>query len=132
MAIRVVRLGTPRARGEGLRLGTVRRPPRGVRKQDYARRDFFDVWLPELAPPADAVSWALSRPWTDARWRLYTRRYLAQMRKPPASHLIAVLAALSHRADFAIGCYCADERRCHRTLLRRLLIEAGAAVRHGA
>jgi uncharacterized protein YeaO (DUF488 family) len=129
MAIRIVRLGTPRARGEGIRLGTVRRPPRGVRKEDYARRDFFDVWLPELAPSGPVVTWALSRPWTDARWRLYTRRYLAQMRKPPARHLVATLAALSRQTDFAIGCYCEDAARCHRTLLRDLLIEAGAAVR---
>jgi uncharacterized protein YeaO (DUF488 family) len=130
MAIRVVRLGTPRARDEGVRLGTVRRPPRGVSKADFGRRDFFDVWLPELAPSGPVVSWALSEPWTPARWRRYVRRYRSEMRKPPARHVIATLAALSHRADFSIGCYCAEASRCHRTLLRDLLVAAGAAVRH--
>jgi uncharacterized protein YeaO (DUF488 family) len=129
MAIRVVRLGTARARGEGLRLGTVRRLPRGVRKADYARRDFFDVWLPELAPSAPAVSWALSEPWTDARWRRYARRYRSEMRRPPASHVIAMLAALSRQTSFSVGCYCADAERCHRSLLRELLRDAGAQVR---
>ena len=100
MAIRVVRLGTPRQDGEGLRLGTVRRPPRGVRKQDLARRDYFDVWLPELAPSAPLVSWALSEPLSPRRWATFARRYRAEMRKPPAQRLIALLAALSARQDF--------------------------------
>jgi uncharacterized protein YeaO (DUF488 family) len=129
MAIRVVWLGSARGRGEGLRLGTVRRPPRGVPKADYARRDFFDVWLPELAPSAPAVSWALSEPWTDARWRRYVRRYHSEMARPPARRLIEMLAALSKQTNFSVGCYCADEGRCHRSVLRDLLRSAGADVR---
>ena len=128
MAIRIVRLGTPRAAGEGLRLGTVRRPPRGVRKEDYARRDYYDLWLPDLAPSAPLVSWALSEPWTEARWQRYARAYRREMRAPPAQRLIGLLAALSHQTDFAVGCYCEDEHRCHRTLLRELLADAGAAL----
>jgi uncharacterized protein YeaO (DUF488 family) len=128
MAARVVRLGTPRIRGEGLRLGTVRRPPRGVRKEDYGARDYFDVWLPELAPSAPLVSWALSEPFTAMRWARYARRYRREMREPAARRLLALLAALSSRADFSVGCYCEDEARCHRSLLRELLLEHGAAV----
>lgn len=128
MAIRIVRLGAAREPHEGLRLGTVRRPPRGVRKQDYARRNYFDVWLPELAPSAPLVSYALSRPLTPARWRAYTRRYRAEMRAPDRQRLIAVLAALSRQTDLSVGCYCQDESRCHRSLLRSLLLEAGAEV----
>ena len=128
MAVRIVRLGTERAPGEGLRIGTVRRPPRGVRKSDYARRDYYDAWLPELAPSAPLVSYALSRPWTDARWALYSRRYRREMRQPAARRLIALLAALSRRTDLSVGCYCEDERRCHRSLLRALLAEEGATV----
>ena len=128
MAARIVRLGTPRHAGEGLRIGTVRRPPRGVRKADYAARDFYDVWLPELAPTAPLVSWALSTPFTPARWALYVRRYRREMRVPPAQRLIGLLAALSRRSDFAVGCYCEDESHCHRSLLRELLIEQGAKL----
>jgi uncharacterized protein YeaO (DUF488 family) len=128
MAVRIVRLGTPRHPREGLRIGTVRRPPRGVRKADYAARDYYDVWLPELAPTAPLVSWALSRPFTPARWARYARRYRSEMREPAARRLLAVLAALSQRADFSVGCYCEDESRCHRSLLRELLIEQGAKV----
>jgi uncharacterized protein YeaO (DUF488 family) len=128
MAIRIVRLGAPRAPAEGPRLGTVRRPPRGVRKQEYAGRDYFDLWLPDLAPSAPLVSWALSQPFTDRRWNSYARRYRAEMRKPAPQRLIALLATLSARADFSVGCYCADESRCHRSLLRELLVEAGATV----
>ena len=128
MAIRVVRLGTPRAPDEGLRLGTVRRPPRGVRKEEFARRDYFDVWVPELAPSGPVVSWALSEPWTAKRWTLYVRRYLGEMRKPPARRLIALLAAMSRDTNFSVGCYCEDETHCHRSLLRGLLLEAGATL----
>jgi len=128
MALRIVRLGTPRSAGEGLRIGTVRRPPRGVRKADYAARNYYDVWLPELAPSAPLVSFALSKPFTPARWTLYARRYRREMREPAAERLIALLAALSSRADFAVGCYCEDERHCHRSLLRELLIEHGARI----
>ena len=128
MAIRVVRLGSPRAKGEGVRFGTVRRPPRSVRKTDYAKRDYYDVWLPELAPSAAIVSWAHVGDWTEARWRRYVRIYLREMREPQARHLIAALAALSRQADFSIGCYCEDETMCHRSLLRDLLADAGAAI----
>ena len=128
MAIRIVRLGTPRAKGEGPRLGTVRRPPRGVRKADYARRDYYDAWLPELAPSAPLVSYALSKPWTSARWARYARRYRGEMAEPAARRLIALLAALSRRVDFSVGCYCEDERRCHRSLLRALLAAQGAKI----
>jgi uncharacterized protein YeaO (DUF488 family) len=128
MTIRVVRLGSPRTPGEGTRLGTVRRPPRGVKKEDFGSRDYFDVWLPELAPSADVVSWALSEPWTDARWRRYVQRYQKEMREPQARHLIELLAALSHQASFSVGCYCEDPARCHRSLLRELLAGAGASI----
>ena len=131
MAIRIVRLGTPRSPGEGTRLGTVRRPPRGVPKKEFASRDYFDVWLPELAPSQEVVSWALSEPWTDARWRQYVGKYHREMRAPGARHLIETLAALSHHADFAVGCYCEDATRCHRSLLRALLAEAGASLFEG-
>jgi len=128
VAIRVVRLGTARAPGEGLRLGTVRRPPRGVKKEDYGRRNFYDTWLPELAPSAPLVSWALSEPWTDLRWETYAERYRAEMRQPSAQRLIALLAGLSAQTNFSLGCYCEDESRCHRSLLRTLLADAGAAI----
>ncbi len=128
MAIRVVRLGTPRATGEGVRLGTVRRPPRGVRKEDFASKDYFDVWLPELAPSAEVVSWALSEPWTDVRWKRYAQRYRKEMREAQARHLIELLAALSHQTSFSVGCYCENAARCHRSLLRELLADAGASI----
>ena len=128
MPVRVVRLGTRREPGEGLRIGAVRRPPRGVRKADYARRDYFDVWLPELAPSAPLVSFALSEPFTAKRWAAYERRYLREMRQPVAQRLIALLAALSRRTDFSVGCYCEDESRCHRSLLKRLFRERGARL----
>ncbi len=128
MAIRVVRLGTPRDPGEGLRLGTVRRPPRGVRKQDYAARDFFDVWLPELAPSQPLVSWALAEPFTPRRWAVFERRFRKEMRQPEAQRLIALLAALSLQTNFSVGCYCEDEGRCHRIVLKKILIEQGAKL----
>jgi uncharacterized protein YeaO (DUF488 family) len=121
-------LGSPRAPHEGLRLGTVRRPPRGVKKNDYARLDYYDAWLPELAPSAGLVSWALSTPWSDARWARYARRYRAEMRRPSAQRLITMLARLSQETNISIGCYCEDESRCHRSLLRALLTDAGARV----
>jgi len=126
--VRVVRLGSPRTRREGLRLGTVRRPPRGVRKSDYARRNYYDVWLPELAPSQKRVSWALSQPWTDKRWTRYVRDYRREMKTPAAERLLELLARLSHHADFSVGCYCEDEKRCHRSILRRLLAEHGARL----
>ena len=128
MALRVVRLGSPRARGEGLRLGTVRRLPRGVRKGDYARRDYFDLWLPELAPSAALFSYAKSAPWTPARWRKYSRTYVREMRQPAQSRLLALLARLSRHANLSVGCYCEDASHCHRSLLRKLLVQHGAKV----
>jgi len=126
--IRVVRIGTPRGRGEGLRLGTVRLLPRGVRKEDYARRDFFDVWLPEVAPSRQLVAYAQASPWTDARWAAYAKRYLREMRRPEAERIIALLAALGSQTNFSIGCYCENPWRCHRSLLGELLRERGAKV----
>jgi len=128
VAIRVVRLGTPRQDDEGIRLGTVRRPPRGVRKDDLGRRDYFDVWVPELAPSAPLVSWAFSETLTPKRWATFVRRYRAEMRKPGAQRLIALLAALSAGLDFSVGCYCEDKSRCHRSVLGALLHDAGAVI----
>jgi len=128
MAVRVVRLGTPRHPDEGVRLGTVRHPPRGVRKQDYAARDYFDVWLPELAPSAPLVAWALSEPLTLKRWAIFERRYRREMRQPGAQRLIGLLAALSAQTNFSVGCYCEDETHCHRILLKKLLSEHGAVI----
>ena len=128
MSIRIVRLGTRRAPNEGLRIGTVRRPPRGVRKEEYASRDFYDVWLPDLAP-SDALVKAAQKSLDDPRaWKAFTRRYRAEMAKPEAKRLLDLLAALSQRTDFAVGCYCPDEAHCHRSLLRELLREHGAKL----
>ena len=126
--IHVVRLGSPRRKDEGVRFGTVRRPPRGVPRSEFSTRNYYDVWLPELAPSAALVSSALSQRWTDSRWRQYARAYHKEMRQPAAQHLIAALAALSHHTHFAVGCYCEDPLRCHRSLLRQLLGNAGGRV----
>ena len=128
MAIRIVRLGTKKRLGEGVRIGTVRRPPRGVRKQDYAALGYFDVWLPELAPSAPLVTWFFSEPITARRWAAYARRSRSEMSKPAARRLIALLAALSSQSDFSVGCYCEDESHCHRSLLRDLLRAEGAKI----
>jgi uncharacterized protein YeaO (DUF488 family) len=128
MAVRVVRLGTPRKGGEGLRLGTVRRPPRGVKKSDFAKRDYYDLWLPALAPSQAVVSRAMSQAWTDARWKKFERDYRREMSAPAPKQLIALLAALSHHADFSVGCYCEREDRCHRSVLKVLLEEQGAKI----
>jgi uncharacterized protein YeaO (DUF488 family) len=125
MAIRVVRLGSPRAPGEGLRIGTVRRPPRGVPKAEYASRDLYDAWLPELAPSEMLLNQA-QQVADEREWRAFVRRYRAEMNRPEARHLLALLAALSHGTDFSVGCYCADETRCHRSVLKELLREHGA------
>ena len=127
MAIRVVRLGTPRSAGEGLRLGTVRRPPRGVPKSEYASRDFYDAWLPELAPSEALVKQAQQAD-DDRAWRSFERRYRAEMKRPEAARLLDLLAAFSRDTDFAVGCYCADESRCHRSILRVLLAEHRARL----
>ena len=127
MAIRVVQLGSPRTRGEGLRLGTVRRPPRGVPKSEYSSRNFYDVWLPELAPSEELLKTALGG--GDARgWQLFVKRYRAEMKRPAATRLLALLSALSNGTDFSVGCYCPDESRCHRSVLRTLLLEHGARL----
>ena len=127
MPIHIVRLGSPRAAGEGPRLGTVRRPPRGVPKSEFASRDFYDVWVPELAPSEELVKQAQAAE-DDRAWQVFVRRYRAEMNAPAASRLLDLLATFSRTANFAVGCYCADERRCHRSVLRELLREHGAAV----
>lgn len=127
MAVRVVQLGSDRARGEGLRIGTVRRPPRGVPKERYASENWYDVWLPNLAPSPELVKEAQDAS-TDAEWRAFVRKYRAEMARPEAKHLVSLLAALSHETSFSVGCYCEDEARCHRSVLRELLEEAGAEV----
>jgi len=128
MAIRVVRLGTTRLHGEGLRLGTVRRLPRGVRKTDYAKRDYFDLWFPELAPSQALLGFATAKPLDEKRWAAFGRRYRGEMAQPGAQRLLELLARLSHAADFSVGCYCEDESRCHRSILKKLLAEHGAGI----
>jgi uncharacterized protein YeaO (DUF488 family) len=127
MAIRIVRLGSPRAEDEGLRIGTVRRPPRGVPKSDFAKRNFYDVWLPTLSPGAALVAQALAA--KDLKdWKKFERAFLKEMNARDASKVLDLLAALSHRTDFSIGCYCEDENRCHRSVLRALLQKRGAKI----
>jgi uncharacterized protein YeaO (DUF488 family) len=130
MTIRIVQLGEPRHPQEGLRLGTVRRPPRGVPKSDYAKRDFYDVWLPQLAPSAGLVKLALqSQASGDAKaWADFVRRYRNEMKEGDTARLLDMLAALSHQTHLSLGCYCADEAHCHRSVLRALLLERGAKV----
>lgn len=127
MTVRIVQLGTPRVEGEGPRIGTVRRPPRGVRKTDYAAQDWFDVWYPNLAPALETMK-AAQRATNDSQWRAFFRQYRAEMAAPENSRTLDVLAALSHSATFSVGCYCSDEARCHRSVLRALLLERGASV----
>ena len=127
MAVRIVRLGTARQPGEGLRIGTVRRPPRGVRRSDYASRDWYDVWLPELAPTPGTVKLAQNAE-SEREWSAFVRKYRAEMSCPESSRLIELLAALSHHGNFSVGCYCEDESRCHRSVLRALLAEKGAKM----
>lgn len=125
MAVRIVRLGDPRVEGEGLRIGTVRRPPRGVPKEEFAARDFYDTWLPELSPSQGLVSQAMAAT-TDKEWQAFVRAYRKEMSTPAARHLLELLAALSQRTEVAVGCYCEEESRCHRSVLRELLVEHGA------
>lgn len=128
MAISVIRLGSPRSESEGLRLGTVRRPPRGVPKAEFAKRDFFDLWLPALSPSAELVVFALKS--TDPKsWNTFKRKFRAEMNESGASRLLDLLAALSHQTNFSLGCYCEDENHCHRSVLRQLLAERGAEFR---
>jgi uncharacterized protein YeaO (DUF488 family) len=127
MTVRVVRLGSPRAEGEGTRIGTVRRPPRGVPKSAYAAQDWYDVWFPNLAPSVEVMKLAQQAE-TPMDWLAFSRRYRAEMASPEASRTLDVLAALSRHANFSLGCYCADEARCHRSILRALLVEKGAKL----
>ena len=127
MTLRIVRLGTPRQPGEGTRIGAVRRPPRGVRKERYAAENWFDVWYPELSPTAGLVSKARAAE-TDTEWKDFVQAFRAEMNAPSARRTLDLLAALSHRADFSLGCYCEDEGRCHRSVLRRLLADRGANI----
>ena len=127
MAISIVRLGSPRQKPEGLRIGTVRRPPRGVRKEDYAAKNIYDVWFPNLAPSEQLLR--EFKPADDAAWRRFSRRYLAEMKAPGQRRDIELLATLSHHLDFSVGCYCQDESRCHRSLLKALLRKAGACLK---
>jgi uncharacterized protein YeaO (DUF488 family) len=120
MTISVIRLGSPRGKAEGPRFGTVRRPPRGVRRQDYAKRDYYDVWLPELSPSAKLIKSAL------ADWRRFARLYRKEMRQ--REHLLQTLSTLSQSSNFSVGCYCEDEKRCHRSILRQILAEHGARL----
>lgn len=127
MAIRIVRLGSSRATGEGLRIGTVRRPPRGVPKAEFASRNYYDVWLPELAP-SDPLVKVAQQAISAAAWKAFVRRYLRELKQPEASRLLDLLTALSHHTDLSIGCYCEREERCHRSVLRGLLAQRGAKI----
>lgn len=128
MPVSVVRLGTPRAAGEGLRIGTVRRPPRGVPRSEFSSGNWYDVWYPNLAPGADTMKLGQEAE-TPQQWAAFVKKYRAEMMQPDAARTIDLLAALSHTADFAVGCYCEDEAHCHRSVLRQLLVEKGAVIR---
>ena len=125
MAITIVRLGAPRAPKEGLRIGTVRRPPRGVPKSEFARRNFYDVWLPNLSPSEALLKQAKAAQDVES-WSIFARKFRSEMNAPDAARILDLLAALSHQADFSLGCYCENETRCHRSILRQLLAERGA------
>jgi uncharacterized protein YeaO (DUF488 family) len=127
MSVRIVRLGTPRRQGEGTRIGTVRRPPRGVPKSEFSTQNWYDVWFPNLAPSLETMKLGLAAK-TPGEWAAFARKYNTEMAAPAAKHDLALLAALSHTANFSVGCYCENENRCHRSLLRRLLVENGAKV----
>jgi uncharacterized protein YeaO (DUF488 family) len=130
MSVRIVRLGTPRAPGEGIRVGTVRRPPRGVPKSEFASQNWYDVWFPNLAPSVETMKLGQQAE-SSAQWKAFVRRYRAEMTELAAKHDLALLAALSHTAAFSVGCYCEREDRCHRSILRQLLVEQGARVEPG-
>ncbi len=127
MSLHIVRLGTPRLPREGLRIGTVRRPPRGVPKSEFSKQNWYDVWFPNLAPSVATMKLGLSAK-SPAQWSAFVRKYRAEMSSPAAKHDLALLAALSHASHFSIGCYCADEARCHRSILRQLLADLGAEL----
>ncbi len=128
MAVRVIRLGTDRLPGEGLRIGTVRRPPRGVPKAEFASRNYYDVWLPTLSPSVDTLKLGQAAV-SERDWARFIKRYRSEMSGPDASATLNLLAALSHHADFSVGCYCEDESHCHRSVLRELLRERGAHLK---
>lgn len=125
MTIRIVQLGTARAPDEGLRLGTVRRPPRGVPKAEFASRDYYDVWFPNLSPSAELVAEGLAVE-DEKQWKVFRRKFEGEMKQPDASRVLDLLAAMSHGSNFSMGCYCEDESRCHRSVLRGLLADRGA------
>jgi len=127
MSVRIVQLGSPRALGEGLRIGTVRRPPRGVPKAEYASRNYHDVWLPSLAPSEELLKAGRSAK-EERDWRSFVKRYRSEMNRPEKSRVLDLLAALSHQTNFSVGCHCSEEQRCHRSVLRQLLAERGAAL----
>lgn len=127
MSIRIVRLGSPRGPGEGTRIGTVRRPPRGVKKAEFASQDWYDVWFPTLSPSADTLKLGLGAE-TEAQWAAFVKKYRREMAAPDAARALDLLAALSHTANFSVGCYCENEERCHRSILRQLLAERGAQI----
>jgi len=127
MVVRVVRLGSARADGEGTRIGTVRRPPRGVPKAEFAAQNWYDVWFPTLAPSVETMKLG-QQAVTPADWQVFTRKYRAEMARPDSSHAIALLAALSRQTNFSVGCYCENEANCHRSVLRALLVDAGAEL----
>jgi uncharacterized protein YeaO (DUF488 family) len=127
MSIRIIRLGSPRQKGEGLRIGTVRRPPRGVPKSDFAKKDFYDVWLPNLSPSQTLMQEGKSSQ-DEASWAVFKKKFRAEMNGPDASKVLDLLAALSHQTDIALGCYCEEENKCHRSVLRELLTERGASL----
>jgi len=129
MAIRIIRLGSPREEDEGIRIGTVRRPPRGVAKADFARLGYYDVWLPQLSPSAELVSWIRQNRDSPSHWKQFERRFVRELSTPDNQRLLDLMTALSKRMNFSIGCYCEEERTCHRSILRRLFQERGAAVR---
>ncbi|MGE6138212.1 DUF488 domain-containing protein [Aeromonas sp. R4-3] len=128
MAIAIVRLGSPRLEGEGLRIGTVRRPPRGVPKSDFASQDWYDVWFPNLAPCPETMKLGQAAE-TPAQWAAFCKQYKAEMAAPAARHDLALLAALSHHTQLSVGCYCEQESRCHRSILKELLVGCGAQLR---
>jgi uncharacterized protein YeaO (DUF488 family) len=131
MSVRILRLGSSRTPGEGTRIGTVRRPPRGVPKAEFSSGNWYDVWFPTLAPSVETMKLGQAST-TPAQWAAFARKYTAEMKQPEAQHALALLAALSHTTNFSVGCYCADESRCHRSILRQLLIEHGATIEGSA
>lgn len=128
MTIRIVRLGSPRASGEGVRIGTVRRPPRGVPKSKFSKENWYDIWFPNLAPSLETMKLA-HKAETPAQWNAFARKYRSEMATPETSHVIELLAAMSHHTNFSVGCYCEEEGHCHRSILRELLVEHGAKMK---